>query len=128
MSEPEIEVLSDLRQYAPRIEHGDVPAGHEHHAQGIETVREDTYRGHRIVIRTTYEIEVDGRSVTGHIALTNDGRVHYHPMPNISFGSAVDMVKQLINAFPDDFPAPDGGDGHDEHDEHDGHGEHGGHG
>jgi hypothetical protein len=118
MSKPEIEVLSDLRQHASKIERGDVPAGHEHNADRVETVREDTYRGHRIVIRTSYEIEVDGRPVTGHIALTNDGRVHYHAMPNLSFGSAVDMVKQVIDAFPDDFPPPGDDAGHEGHGGH----------
>jgi hypothetical protein len=40
--------------------------GHEH---GLETVREDHYRGHRVVVRTTYRIEVDGRPVTGHLGV-----------------------------------------------------------
>jgi hypothetical protein len=71
----------------------------------MESVREATYRGHRITIRTTYRIEVDGVPLAGHLAVTNDGRVHYHAMPNLSYGSAVDLVKQLIDAFPDDFGA-----------------------
>lgn len=69
----------------------------------MESVREATYRGHQITIRTSYRIEVDGVPLEGHMAVTNDGRVHYHAMPNVSFGSAVDLVKQLIDAFPDDF-------------------------
>jgi hypothetical protein len=124
MSEPEFEVLSDLRRYTSRIERVDAASEHGPHAERLETVREDTYQGHHIVVRTTYEIEVDGRPVTGHIALTNDGRVHYHPMPNLSFGSAVDMVRRLIDAFPDDFPAPDGGHGGDHGGQHGGHGGH----
>ena len=44
-------------------------------------------RGHRIVIRTTYEIEVDGQPVSGHLGVAKDGRVHYHPVPNLSFPS-----------------------------------------
>jgi len=32
--------------------------------------------------------------------------VHYHPLPNLSFGSAVDMVKQVIDAFPDEYAIP----------------------
>jgi hypothetical protein len=35
--------------------------------------------------------------------------VHYHTLPNVSYGSAIDLLKQLIDAFLDDFgaaPAP----------------------
>jgi hypothetical protein len=35
----------------------------------------------RIVIRTTYDIRIDGRRVGGHLKLGNDGRVHYHGLP-----------------------------------------------
>jgi hypothetical protein len=72
----------------------------------MESVREATYRGHQIVIRTTYHIEVDGQPIEGHVGVTNDGRVHYHAVPNLSFPSAVDMVKQLIDTFHDDFHQP----------------------
>jgi hypothetical protein len=82
-------------------------AAHEHPAE-MQTVREETYRGHKIVVRTTYRIEVDGRPVSGHLGVTNDGQVHYHPLPNYSFASAVDLVKQLIEVFPEDFPEPEG--------------------
>lgn len=82
-----------------------------HHHKISATMREAEYKGHHIVVRTTYEIRVDGTPVTGHTAVTNDGQVHYHPIPNISFASAIDLVKQLIDVYPDDFA---GG-------EHDGH-------
>lgn len=73
----------------------------QHHS--MTSVREASYEGHDIVIRTTYEIEVDGRPLRGHLGVTSDGQVHYHAVPNLSFASAVDLVKQLIDAFPDDF-------------------------
>jgi hypothetical protein len=83
-----------------------------HHRHKIsETVREDEYKGHHIVVRTTYEIQVDGVPVTGHLGVTNDGQVHYHPVPNVSFPSAIDLVKQLIDVFPDDFVGDMHGDG-----------------
>ena len=91
--------------------------GHEH-GPSMESVREATYRGHHIAIRTTYRIEVDGRPILGHLGVTNDGQVHYHPIPNLGFASAVELVKQLIDAFPEDFEAgaapgePDAGHGH----------------
>lgn len=71
--------------------------------QGMESVREAEYQGHRIVVRTRYEIEVDGQMVMGHVGVTNDGNVHYHPVPNLSFPSAIEMVEKLIDIFPDDF-------------------------
>ena len=69
----------------------------------VESVREAEYQGHRIVVRTRYEIEVDGKRVTGHVGVTNDGNVHYHAVPNLSFPSAVEMVEKLIDIFPEDF-------------------------
>jgi len=50
-----------------------------------------------------YHIEVDGRMLMGHMGVTNDGSVHYHPVPNVAFPSAVDLVKKLIDIFPGDF-------------------------
>lgn len=95
--------------------------GEAHHEGPIETVRESEYRGHRIVVKTTYAIEVDGRPVTGHLGVSNDGRVHYHPVPNASFASAVELVEQLIDAFPDEFEQQ----GEDHRHENGGHAPHG---
>jgi hypothetical protein len=78
-----------------------------------QTVREDEYRGHHIVVRTTYRIEVDDRPVTGLIHVSNNGQVGYHGLPNMSFDSAIDLVKKLIDRFPQDFvpgqAGPEGG-------------------
>ena len=68
-----------------------------------ESTREAEYKGHKIIIRTTYEITVDGQPVTGHINVSNDGDVQYHAIPNFSFGSAVDLVRKLIDVFPTSF-------------------------
>ena len=99
------------------------------HDHAMESVREATYKGHRILVRTHYEIEVDGKRVMGHLGVTNDGQVHYHPIPNASFPSAVELVERLIDIFPDDFrkkrPASKKtGEGNHHHGEHDGHGAH----
>jgi hypothetical protein len=69
----------------------------------VESVREDDYQGHHIVVRTTYRITVDGRPVTGQIHLSNEGQVGYHGLPNMTFDSAVGLVKTLIDRFPQDF-------------------------
>lgn len=94
-------------------------SGAHGHDEVAEVVRTANHKGHEIVVRTTYSIEVDGSSITGHFGVTDDGQVHYHAVPNLSFASAIDMVKKLIDAFPDDFPDPaddkhdhDAGGGH----------------
>lgn len=89
-----------------------VPPPHSHHGPS-QSVREATYKGHHIVVRTTYTVEVDGVAVEGHLAVTNDGQVHYHAVPNLGFGSAIELVKMLIDAFPDDFAGPDDAPGQD---------------
>ena len=81
-----------------------VKTSQTHVHQKNESIREADHKGHHIMVRTQYEIEVDGHMVRGHMGVTNDGHVHYHPLPNLSFTSAVDLVKQLIDTFPDDFP------------------------
>ena len=68
-----------------------------------ESIRELDYAGHHIVIRTTYDIRVDGIRVNGHLNLGNDGTIHYHAIPNLQFASAIDLVKCLIEADPDAF-------------------------
>src|SRR5215467_11314976 len=83
-------------------------AGHVKKAQKpmhgkMESVREAMYQCHHIVVRTRYELEVDGKMLMGHVGVTNDGQVHYHAIPEVSFASAIDLVKQLIDAFPADF-------------------------
>ena len=50
-----------------------------HERQKTESVRKADYKGHHIVIRTQYQIEVDGKMIMGHLRVTNDGQVHYHP-------------------------------------------------
>jgi hypothetical protein len=74
----------------------------QHHA-GTESIRTARHRGHEIVVKTRYDITIDGRPVTGHLGVSNDGHVHYHPIPNLSFASALDMVKAIIDVFPDRF-------------------------
>src|SRR5437660_8252497 len=73
-----------------------------HHGES-EVTREADYKGHHIVVRTKYEVEIDGKPLMGHMGVNDSGSVHYHPIPNMSFASALDMVKKIIDVFPDDF-------------------------
>lgn len=108
-------------------------AGHGHHDGGQASVRTVSYKGHDIVIRTTYEITVDGQPFDANVSVDNSGRVHYHGLPTRNFPSTVDLVKKVIDAFPDEFdhgpppdsPTHDHGDDHGE--DHDPGHDHGGH-
>jgi hypothetical protein len=95
---PEV-LAAYVRRKAPALRRSD-----QAHHVAMESVRTATYEGRSIVIRTTYAIEIDGVPLEGHIAVANDGEVHYHPIPNLSYPSAVDMVQRIIDTFPDEFP------------------------
>ena len=68
-----------------------------------DSVREAHYKGHHIVIKTTYEVTVDGKKFHADLAVTNSGNVGYHGMPNVGFASAIDLMQSVIDQFPDDF-------------------------
>jgi hypothetical protein len=93
-----------------------VMAAHPHHPSAMADIREAEYRGHRIEVRTSYAITVDGRPFDIHVIVDNEGRVYYHGMPTRDFPSVIDLVKRAIVQFPEDFPPetePDGtGQGH----------------
>jgi hypothetical protein len=81
-----------------------VTAGHAEHDKGpFQSVREVDYKDHKITIYTQYKIRVDGKALGGHIYVDNTGKVSAHALPNYSFVSAVDLVKKMIDEFPDDF-------------------------
>ena len=42
-----------------------------------------------------------------HLGVGNDGNVHYHGLPNYSEASAIDLMRRVIDAFPDDYPPTD---------------------
>ena len=75
------------------------------HEGPIKSVRIEKHRGHKIKISATYDISIDGHRLGGHLKVGNDGHVHYHGLPNYTWGSMVDMCKQLIESFPEDFPS-----------------------
>lgn len=67
------------------------------------SVRKASHRGLDIEIETRQTIRVGGKELVGHSQVLNDGNVHYHAIPNMTFRSSVDMVKQIIDTFPNDF-------------------------
>ncbi len=68
-----------------------------------QSVREEHYKGHRIVIKTSYDVTVDGRKFNAALAVSNSGNVEYHGMPNVGFASAVDLMRSVIDQFPAEF-------------------------
>jgi len=79
------------------------PAHAGHGAVGAQSVRKDSYRGHEIEIVTTYKILVDGRKIRAPLGVDASGQVHCHSLPNYQTASAVDMVRALIDGFPEEF-------------------------
>ena len=95
-------------------------AGHDHHHGA--SIREDHYKGHHIMIKTTYTVTVDGKPFNAALEVANSGRVQYHAIPNVGFTSAIDLMRSVIDQFPGDFTKSGGGTGG--HDDHGGHGGH----
>jgi hypothetical protein len=85
------------------------------------SVREAHYKGHHIVIRTTYEVKVNGRKFDVALGVSDGGQVYYHGMPNVAFDSAIDLMKSVIDQFPEAFSkkasGKEAGDGHQNHGE-----------
>lgn len=82
------------------------PGGHDghdhggHHEPGVtRTVRTATHRGHEIKIETTYRVTIDGEPLKGMLEVLDDGRVHYHGLPQYALPSAMDMLRLVINHF-----------------------------
>jgi hypothetical protein len=104
---PSPRLPSDLLAYSYKQLKAGKPvaaAGHAEHDKGpFQSVREVEYKDHKIAIYTQYEIRVDGEPFTGHVYVDNTGKVSTHALPAYSFVSAVDLVKKIIDEFPDDF-------------------------
>lgn len=73
------------------------------HSGPAASVREADHKGHHIVIRTTYEISVDRMHLMQQVVVTDEGQVQCHALPNYTFLSAIDLVKSLIDQFPEDL-------------------------
>ena len=78
--------------------------GHGHgHAVAISTEREAMHAGCHIRVKTTYEISVNGQPFAGHVVVGNDGQMYTHACPYTDFPSAIDMMKHLVDVYPEFF-------------------------
>jgi hypothetical protein len=115
MNRDELRDMATPEQMAAAVEKykDDLERLHHPHEHASQSVREVNYKGHHIRIVTTYEIEVDGAPITGHLLVNNEGKVHYHAIPNQEFVSAVDMVKRIIDLSPEGLSGS--GEAHGDH-------------
>jgi hypothetical protein len=82
------------------------------------SVRELTHNGHVIRIITTYRVEVDGKPADMHLSVDEDGQVYTHATPFVTYASAVDLMKEVMDAYPDAFSNADAGAGPQNEHEH----------
>jgi len=96
---PEVDRISDAYRI---LKEGKGLAGDhvEHHDMPIESIREFVHKNHKVSIKTTYEILVDGKRLTGHIYVDDFGNVSCHSFPTYSFSSTADLIKKIIDKFP----------------------------
>src|SRR5260370_11016661 len=108
MERHELEQAATPEQLAAALDlyREDLARLHHMHDHPNESIREATYKGHTIRVKTTYEIDVDGAPITGHLLLSNARTIHYHAIPNQEFASAIDMVKRIIDLLPAGLSPP----------------------
>ena len=78
----------------PKIKHGTM------HGKSVRTF---SHKGHEISITTMYQVKIDRRVVHLPLMVSDDGHVQSHAIPNYSLSSAVDIVKTIVDLFPEDF-------------------------
>ncbi len=83
---------------------------HDAMHQSLSSVRQFHYAGHEVMIRTSYEIEVDGTPVQLHAIVDDEGQLRCHTTPYETYSTATELVKELIFRFPDSFEDLGGGD------------------
>lgn len=97
--DPDEIALTEVQRRAAQV------AAHQHAHQST-SIRRAEHNGHTIEIVTSYELRIDGEPLRGHMGVNADGTVHYHGIPNYSTESAVDLMKQVVDSFPDDYVRP----------------------
>ncbi len=105
---------SRMRAYATDFENPPVPETvrrapwvhkpvHPAHDGSLTTLRRTSHNGREIEVKTTYEISVDGRRLADHVSVAKDGSPYSHSCPYEQFSSMVDLVKRLVDLYPESF-------------------------
>jgi len=89
-----------------------------HGEHGDTTVREFTHNGHVVRVITTYRVEVDGQPIQTHLSADEDGQVFTHATPFVTYASAVDLMRAVLDAYPDAFSGHEGSSDQDHGHEH----------
>jgi hypothetical protein len=96
---------------------------HESLARSDRTLE---HEGRTITITTTYEVRVEGRLLTLHMMVDEEGRLWSHLCPYLTFASAPELVSHLLKRMPHLFEASQptlsgggAGGGHSGHDHSD---------
>lgn len=77
---------------------------HEHESLA-RSVRTLEHQGRDISIITTYEVRVEGRLVSLHMMVDEEGRLWSHLCPYLTFASAPELVRHLLTRMPHLFEA-----------------------
>jgi hypothetical protein len=93
------------------------PAYVEHqHENLVRSDRVLEHRGNTITITTMYEVRVEGRLVTLHMMVDEEGRLWSHLCPYLTFATATELVLHLLERMPHLFeatqPSDHGGHAH----------------
>ncbi|WP_375771633.1 hypothetical protein NR798_12280 [Archangium gephyra] len=95
------------------------------HEDLVRSDRVLEHRGNTITITTTYEVRVEGRLVTLHMMVDEEGRLWSHLCPYLTFATATELVLHLLERMPHLFeaaqPNPPGGEASSGHEDHGGH-------
>ena len=75
---------------------------HGHHGK-MKTKRNLKHLGNVIEIETTYEIKINGENYNTHVMLGEDGALTTHAIPYMTFKSMTDLIKTLIELYPNEF-------------------------
>lgn len=74
---------------------------HQNHDHPLTSTRTLSYKGHQVEIVTTYEITIDGKKLSTHAAVDKEGKLICHAIPYVSFSSATEMVRSIIDYYSD---------------------------
>ncbi|MBP2586707.1 hypothetical protein J3A78_007185 [Streptomyces sp. PvR006] len=69
----------------------------------VRSVRTDRYEDHDITVTTVHEVIVDGVPVDVRLSVDDAGMLHSPGLPYRRFTSALEAVRALISAYPDQF-------------------------
>lgn len=96
------------------------PSYVEHrHEDLVRSERVLEHQGSTLTITTTYEVRLEGRLLTLHMMVDEEGRLWSHLCPYLTFATATELVLHLLERMPHLFepaqPAPRGGHDHAAH-------------